>query len=426
MTLQHTKISKGYKWELLFLLSLSFFTHQAGRAVLGIVLPDVQRDLGLSSDIIGRVPAILSIVLAFMIPISGFLGDRYSRKWLITWTLIIGSAATALAGIAVGFFTLLLFYSFASGSCEALYAPSGYSLLASFHTRTRAIAMSIHQSALYIGVMTCGIMAGFIAERWSWRWSFASFGLFGVFLGFIAIFRLKDAPHDTLSSDSTTPPGIIDSLRTLATNPSAILLTLAFTAIVFVNNIYWFWIPKYLQDPDGLFGMTKTHSSGSFTYHVIAAMITILCGGLITDHFITRDTRFRLRLQLIALILGAPAIYMIGHATTAFSVWIYCALYGVFRGLFEVNTHTSLFDVVPARYRATAVGLMTMTGFLLGGTLGPWLVGLKITELGTQAGMQLGFKMMAAVYLLGATAIACSLLFTFKHDYRGTNEDYSS
>lgn len=413
------KPAKGYKWELLFWLSLAFFTHQAGRAVLGIVLPDVQRDLGLSSDVIGRIPACLSIVLAFMIPISGFLGDRFSRKWIITWTLIIGSAATALAGASVGFYTLLLFYSFTSGSCEALYAPSGYSLLASFHTRTRAIAMAIHQSALYIGVMTCGIMAGFIAEHYSWRWAFAVFGLFGVFLGFIAIFRLKDAPNNTNDHAPDTKPGITESIRILVTTPSAILLTLAFTAIVFVNNIYWFWIPKYLQDPGGLFAMSKTQSSGSFTYHVLAAMITILIGGLITDHFVTRDPRFRLRLQVIALLLGAPAIYMIGQATTTATIWLYCALYGVFRGLFEVNTHTSLFDVVPKRYRATAVGLMTMTGFLLGGTLGPWLVGVKMKELGTQAGMQMGFKMMAFVYLLGAAAIACSLLFTFKRDYKG-------
>jgi MFS family permease len=92
---------------------------------LGIVVPDVQRDLGLSDELMGWVPACLSIVLGIMIPISGILGDRYSRKWIITWTLIIGSAATALAGASVGFFTLVLFYSVTSATCEAMYAPSG-------------------------------------------------------------------------------------------------------------------------------------------------------------------------------------------------------------------------------------------------------------------------------------------------------------
>ncbi|HQA37769.1 MAG TPA: hypothetical protein PLW27_02605 [Kiritimatiellia bacterium] len=51
------KTPKTYKWELLLWLSLAFFTHQAGRAVLGIVVPDVQRDLGLSDELMGWVPA---------------------------------------------------------------------------------------------------------------------------------------------------------------------------------------------------------------------------------------------------------------------------------------------------------------------------------------------------------------------------------
>lgn len=413
--------SKTYKWELLAWLSLAFFTHQAGRAVLGIVVPDVQRDLKLSSEVIGWVPACLSIVLGVMIPISGVLGDRYSRKWIITWTLIVGSAATALAGAAVGLVTLILFYSVTSASCEALYAPSGYSLLASFHKETRAVAMSVHQSALYIGVMTCGVLAAYIADRWGWRWSFAAFGLFGVLLGVVAIFRLKDAPHDAAeAAGQGTKPSVMESVRVLVRIPSALLLTVAFTAIVFVNNIYWFWVPKYMQDPDGMFRLTKTQSSGAFTYHVIAAMITILCGGLITDRFVKRDPKFRLRLQVVAMLLGAPALYMVGKASTVVMVWVFCALYGVFRGLFEVNTHTSLFDVVPARFRATSVGLLTMTGFLAGGTVGPWLVGFLMKRMGTEAGMQLGFKLMAAAYVVGGLAVLASLLFTFEKDRRDT------
>jgi MFS family permease len=411
---------RSYKWELLLWLSLAFFTHQAGRAVLGIVVPDVQRDLNLSDERMGWVPACLSIVLGIMIPVSGFLGDRYSRKWIITWTLIVGSAATALAGASVGFLTLLLFYSVTSASCEALYAPSGYSLLASFHKKTRAVAMSVHQSALYIGVMTCGVLAAHIADRWGWRWAFGAFGGFGVLLGIIAVFRLKDAPHDTAeATGAAAGPGVLESLRVLAETPSAVLLTLAFTAIVFVNNIYWFWVPKYMQDPGGMFHLTKAQSSGVFTYHVMAAMATILCGGMLTDRFVTRDPKFRLRLQVAALLLGAPALYLLGRSTSVREVWVFCALYGVFRGLFEANTHTSLFDVVPARYRATAVGLMTMTGFLLGGTAGPWLVGFLMKRMGTQAGMQMGFSMMAAVYVLGGVAVLSSLLFTFQKDRKG-------
>lgn len=409
------KTAPKYKWELLILLSFAFFTHQAGRAVLGVVLPQIKESLNIADNSsMGLVSSCLSITLAIMIPISGFMGDRLSRKWIITLTLIIGSAATALAGAAVGLITLILFYSVTSASCEALYAPSGYSLLAAFHKNTRAIAMSIHQSALYIGVMSCGFLSGLIAENWGWRWAFAVFGGFGVLLGIVFIFRLRDAPHEVIQGEEVSRPKIWESVKVLATTPSAVLLTLGFTAIVFVNNTYCTWTPLFVQQKYGL----SLAKSGAcvFSYHYLAALMTIILGGLLSDRLVIKNPSFRLKLQTFALLAGAPMIYMIGASNHTTHVWFSMAGYGVFRGLFEANTHTSLFDVVAPRYRATAVGLMTMTGFLLGGTVGPYLVGRLMDIYGQEHGIVLGFRFMAATYVLGALAMFISWKFTFKHD----------
>jgi len=89
--------------------------------------------------------------------------------------------------------------------------------------------------------------------------------------------------------------------------------------------------------------------------------------------------------------------------------------YGVFRGLFEVNTHASLFDVVPAKYRSAAVGLMTMTAFFLG-TVPTVMIGKFCDLHGKVAGIQQGFSVLACVYVLGAAAIFCSMIFTFRRD----------
>lgn len=125
---------------------------------------------------------------------------------------------------------------------------------------------------------------------------------------------------------------------------------------------------------------------------------------------------FRLKLQTFALLLGAPMIYMIGATDQITMVWVFMAAYGVFRGLFGANTHTSLFDVVAPRYRATAVGLMSMTGFLLGGTVGPYLVGALMDRYGQDRGIVLGYAVMAATYLAGSFAMFLSWQVTFKRD----------
>ena len=100
----------------------------------------------------------------------------WSRKWIITASLIFWSGATAVTGMAQGVLGLIAFRSVATAGGESFYAPAAYPLLAAFHQKTRALAMSVHQAALYLGVMTSGFLGGAIAERWGWRSAFYVFG----------------------------------------------------------------------------------------------------------------------------------------------------------------------------------------------------------------------------------------------------------
>ena len=75
-----TPYSRFYKWELLILLFFAYFFHQADRAIFGVVAGDIQTDLGLSDTQIGLTAFVLFFTLALMVPIAGFVGDRFSRK----------------------------------------------------------------------------------------------------------------------------------------------------------------------------------------------------------------------------------------------------------------------------------------------------------------------------------------------------------
>ena len=96
------------------------------------------------------------------------------------------------------------------------------------------------------------------------------------------------------------------------------------------------------------------------------------------------------------------------------ATWAAVAAYGVFRGLFEVNTHASLFDVVAPKYRSTAVGLMTMLAFFLG-ALAPILMGYLYDARGVR-GFEIGFAIIGGVYAVGGAMMAVSFFFTFRRD----------
>jgi sugar phosphate permease len=196
--------------------------------------------------------------------------------------------------------------------------------------------------------------------------------------------------------------------------PTALLLTVGFTAIVLVNNAYVVWAPIFVEKK---FGLSVTAASGyAMFYHHLAALIGVLIGGRLSDALVGRRRQFRLELQSTAMLLGVPAILGMGLAGSVTGTWIAMGTLGFFRGLYESNTHASLFDVIPPRYRASAVGMMVMLAFLLG-SVSPWLLGLCREAFPAGQGLSYGFAGLSAAYLVGGMAVLVAAKATFVRDY---------
>lgn len=407
---------RGYKWELLALLCLAFFFHQGDRAIFGVVATDIQSDLGLDKGQIGLVATILFWTIAVMTPIAGYLGDVLRKKMMITGALLFWSSTTALTGLSHGFVSLAMLRSVATGGSESFYAPPAYALMARFHQKTRALALSIHQGALYVGIMTSGLVGGWIAQAWGWRSVFYVYGGAGILVGIIFLFRLKDErdlPGDPSHSQPSARPQWENPLRSLSIifrTPTAFLLTSAFTAVVFVNNSYVVFAPTFLEEK---FHLTKLDAGAyAMFYHHLAALVGVLIGGAVSDALAPRIAGSRLRIQMGAMFLGAMAILYMSWASTVLAACTGMGLFGLFRGLFESNTHASVFEVIEPKYRSSAVGAMVMMAFLVGAT-GPLLMG-ELCDRGFS--MSFVFANYSAAYFLGGAAVALGLLVFYHRD----------
>ena len=414
-------MSKHYKWFLIALLSCAFFFHQADRALFGLLTIPIQDELHLTDVQIGWINTTLSWTLAAMTVVAGFLGDRFSRKWIITLSLIAWSLMTVCMGFIGGFVGALFFRSIATGVGESFYAPSAYALIAVHHKETRSVALSIHQAALYVGLMVSGlVVAWMLGLLGTWRNVFIAFGAAGCMLGIIFIWALKDGSrrdaktqNDSHDLRASAPPrensSLSAGLRAYFCNPSALCATAGFIAIVFVNNAYLFWAPKFAAEK---FAVTVGDAGkGVMLWHHLFAFGAILLGGVVTDRFVRRFPRFRLGFQAAALLCGAPMLLWIGLAPSFAALLVAASAYGVFRGFFEVNTHASLFDVIAPAHRSTAVGLLNMIAFFFGGLSGV-AMGALSQRWGVR-GFEIGFGIMAAAYALGAALMAFSFFFTF-------------
>ena len=140
---------------------------------------------------------------------------------------------------------LVIFRSIATGGGESFFGPANYTLLAQYHKNTRAFAMSIHQTSYYLGIILSGYLAGYIGERWGWRSAFYVFGAFGVIHGLVLIFRLKDK-RDEEEDAGREKVRFFDAMKILFRTPTALLLTLGFSGLIFVLVGYLTWTPTYL------------------------------------------------------------------------------------------------------------------------------------------------------------------------------------
>lgn len=411
--MKNVKEGKFYKWEVLILLWMGYLLNQADRQVFNTVLPSIRDAFNLTDTSVGLIATLFNLAFAVFVPIGGWMGDRFSRKWVVTLSILIFSVATMFTGMAGTFVMLIALRSIATGGGEALYGPSNYSILAQYHTDTRARAMSIHQTAYYIGVILAGWLAGLIADKIGWQYSFLIFGGFGLIWGVIMIFRLNNRPPVEVPADSEAKadkPGFLDGFKTVFTTPTALALTLGFSGLIFVITGFMTWVPAYLQEE---FGQTQAEAGfNSMFWTYVAAFVGVLLAGTLSDKFALKDNKYRMWLQGIGLILGAVFLFYMGGDKSLVIVYACFAGWGFFRAFFDANTYAVLYDVTPPRLHASCASVMGMTGFAVG-SFAPVILGAIKQNLGTLSST---FPILAAVWLVcGLMMIVAANIF-YKRD----------
>lgn len=388
---------KMYKWEVLLLLWMAYLLNQGDRQVFNTVLPAIRDALNLTDTSVGLIATVFNLAFAVAVPVGGWLGDRFSRKWVVTLSVLFFSVATMFTGMATSFAWLIVLRSVATGGGEALFGPSNYSLLAQYHTDTRARAMSIHQTAYYIGVILAGWLAGLIADNAGWRWSFLVFGGIGILWGILMIFRLDNRPVER-SSVKVEKPGFLDGFRAVFTTPTALMLTIGFSGLIFVITGFMTWVPAYLQEE---FGQTQAEAGfNSMFWTYVAAFVGVLLAGSLSDRLALRDGRYRMYLQAAGLVLGAVSLFFMGGKSSLAFVYFCFAAWGFFRAFFDANTYSVLYDVTPERLHASCGSVMGMTGFAVG-AFAPLVLGAMKQSMGS---LSAAFPMLAVIW------IVCGLL----------------
>lgn len=426
-----TKVSttpKWYKWEVLLLLWMAYLLNQGDRQVFNTVLPAIRDALHLTDTSVGLIATIFNLFYACCVPFGGWVGDRFSKKWVVTIAILFWSVATMFTGLANGIFMLILMRSVATGGGEAFFGPANYSLLGQYHTDTRARAMSIHQTAYYVGVIVAGWLAGLIADVFDktnpgngWKYSFIIFGAAGIIWGIIMIFRLKDkADEPKVDKKNLANPfkTILQGFKAVFSTPTSLMLTIGFSGLIFVITGYMTWVPTYLQEE---FAQSQASAGlNSMLYTYVAAFVGVLIAGVLSDKLAAKSSMSRMILQGVGLIGGAIFLFMMGGHPSLVMLYSAFAGWGFFRAFFDANTYAVLYDVTPSNLHASCSSAMITTGFAVG-ALAPVVLGALKESMGSLGAT---FPILGWIWVVCGALMLAVALMCYQVDYnkQHTNE----
>ena len=390
-----SKFAKVYPWIVVGLLWVVALLNYMDRQMLSTMREAMQIDISeLESAVnFGRLMAIFLWIYGCISPFAGAVADRISRKWLIVASLGVWSTVTLLMGHC-STFNQIYWLRAIMGISEALYIPAALSLIADYFTGSaRSLAIGIHMTGLYLGQAVGGFGAK-LAETYSWQQTFHWFGIIGVAYAVVLIFALNDKVRtqveDNSEKISVGKESIFKSFALVFSNVAFWIILFFFASVSLPGWATKNWLPTLFADSLGI----PMAQAGPISTITIAAssFIGVLVGGSMSDKWVKRNLRGRIYTSSIGMALMIPALIFIGvgHGMAAAVCAGLC--FGIGYGMVDTNNMPILCQFVPAKNRATAYGLMNMTGVFMGAVitklLGKWA---------DQGNLGLGFALMAAV-----------------------------
>jgi MFS family permease len=368
--------TRRYPWIVVGLLWVVALLNYMDRQMLSTMKPSMQVDIAelQSATNFGYLMAIFLWIYGLMSPVSGIIADRVNRKWLIVMSLFVWSAVTFTMGYATSF-QQLYWLRAVMGVSEALYIPAGLSLIADYHSdKTRSLAIGIHMTGLYMGQALGGFGAT-IAGKYSWQQAFHSFGLIGIVYAVILILFLKEYKRPLIpGNDKLTgisKPPLFRGLAVLLSNISFWVILMYFAIPSLPGWGVKNWLPTLFSENLNI-DMTTAGPLSTITI-AVSSFLGVIFGGMLSDRWVQKNIRGRVYTSAIGIALTIPALLFIGFGNSLFSVIGSAICFGFGFGMFDANNMPIVCQFVQPQYRATAYGLMNMTGVFAGAFITDWL-----------------------------------------------------
>ena len=409
----------AYGWRSHYTLVLLLFVYTMGfidRQIMGILMHPIKQEFQVSDTAMGLLGGLAFALFYSVLAIPfGRYADRANRRNFVAYCCAAWSVMTALCGMVTGFWTLA-FARIGVAIGEAGGTAPSLSMVADHYPpEQRGRAMGVYWLGPQLGILFGLTLGGWIAQHHGWRAAFVWMAIPGVVAAILLRYTAIE-PKRGHWDIGVKLPETSDSLRVVIKELSAsktfIRISLAGLMMGFAGYGIGIWTPTFLvrshtmtlQGAGAVMGLL-----GGF-----AAAIGAIASGWLCDRLAKRDARWRVGVPILGCAMALPAgltffLLPAGGAWTLAGMVVphaigFYVLFGLTAAWWTAPVYTVLTELLAPHRRATTVAFFNLGMVLIGGGLGPLVVGAL------SDGLLPYFGAESLRYALAITTGACYLL----------------
>jgi len=359
-----------YRWTICALLFFATTINYIDRQVLGILAPDLQKEIGWTELDYGRIVIAFQVSYAVMMLVSGRILDRIGTKIGLAiavtwWSLAAMGTALARSAATFGFARFML------GVGEAANFPASIKTVAEWFPKSeRAFATGIFNAGTNVGAVVAPMTVPLIAAWWGWQAAFIATGAIG-FLWLIAWWAFYYPPDEHPRVSGAERAYIRDGLEEPIREKTPLRAVLGRRQLwafslgkLMTDPIWWFylfWLPKFLAQEHGIRG---TALIPYLTTVYLIADVGSVAGGYVSSALIKRGWTVNAARKTTMGVFASMIPFVIIASQTR-SAWLAVGLVGLATACHQAwscNMFTLASDMFPRRAVGTVVGFGGFAG----------------------------------------------------------------
>lgn len=186
---------KHNPWAVALTVTLATFMEVLDTSIANVALPHMAGSLGASLDEATWVLTSYLVASAVILPISGWLANRFGRKRFYMSCVVVFTTCSLLCGLAPSLHFLIL-SRILQGLGGGGLAPSEQAILAdTFPVAKRGQAFAVYGMAVVFAPAIGPTLGGWITDNFNWHWIFFINLPVGILSFYLSNRMVEDPPH---------------------------------------------------------------------------------------------------------------------------------------------------------------------------------------------------------------------------------------